>query len=161
MSVEQIVSAAQAEAILELEHTPLDQLEAPEPSAGGPMSGEAQLSAAPAGSIQDVKNDGEVLEVQEDELVDPVVIEQKMNELATGEVRLSKWLEELSQEQKSKIIDTHFQHHPEFANFRDYLHYVQTTSWCQGCSKCRLTRCEKCTFSMAQNYVLSHAAVPI
>ena len=58
---------------IDQELPPPDQQEAPEPSAGGPMSGEAQLSAAPAESIQDVKNDGEVLEVQEDELVDPVI----------------------------------------------------------------------------------------
>ena len=121
------------------------------------MSGEEVVPAAQAEAFQEVKIDGGV--IQEDEPLD-AVIQQKLNELGAGEVRLSKWLEELSQKQKDQIIDTHFKDHEEFRNMKKYLQYVQATVWCQGCSKCRHTRCERCTYSNAQNYVLKHASVP-
>ena len=121
------------------------------------MSAEEVVSAAQAEGLQEVKIDGGV--IQEDEPLDTVT-QQKLNELGAGEVRLSKWLEELSQKQKDQIIDTHFKDHEEFSNMKRYLQYVQSTAWCQGCSKCRHTRCERCFYSNAQNYVLKHASVP-
>ena len=123
------------------------------------MSAEEVVSAAEAQAeaIQELKIDGGVIE--EGEPLDAVT-QQKLNELGAGEVRLSKWLEELSQKQKLQIIDTHFKVHAEFRNMKRYLQYVEATAFCDGCSKCRYSRCERCSYSNAQNYVLRNASVP-
>ena len=178
MPAEEVVAAAEPEALQEVkndqaippeeppqdqisdqDHPAPDQLEVPEPSAGETMSAEEVVSAAEAEAeaIQELKIDGGVIEEGEPLDADTV---QKLNELGAGEVRFSKWLEDLSQKQKLEIIDTHFKDHSEFRNMKRYLQYVEATAFCEGCSKCRYTKCERCTYSKAQNYVLRNASVP-
>ena len=155
MPAEEVVAAAEPDQ----DHPAPDQLEVPEPSAGETMSAEEVVSAAEAEAeaIQELKIDGGVIEEGEPLDADTV---QKLNELGAGEVRFSKWLEDLSQKQKLEIIDTHFKDHAEFRNMKRYLQYVEATAFCEGCSKCRYTQCERCTYSKAQNYVLRNASVP-
>ena len=125
------------------------------------MSPQEVLAAAEAEALQEISSSkpDEAILVQEDEPIDPV-IEQKLVELASGKVKMSKWLEGLSTEQKTMIIETHFEKHQHIRSFKSYLQYVQVNAVIQGCSKCRYERCEKCSFSMAQNYVLRNHKIP-
>ena len=92
---------------------------------------------------------------------DVTAMQEKLQELESGELSFEVWVKTSSEDQKHMVLRQHLGQAEKWVPISKYLIYVKATETHQGCGKCRYRSCEKCSYSKAQNYALRNADTPV
>jgi len=126
---------------------------APQPPTEEPLEEPALPSEPPAAQPP------AVVHVSDEE--DEGIIQEKLAELAKGEVKFAAWLISLTIEQKAQITQHCYEKHEHWSAFQKYIAKVKASETIKVCAKCHWTTgCERCDSDKSYNFLLRHAKLP-